>query len=125
MKLFKRYYLASYGMSHLLEAMRAVDQMLDQIFTALARISPGPPVNDARCENIDGVWLVAQFGAAATNATFLHKLGRVPVGLIQVEALPDPGEAVVAGVVSLVTATKSDVTLQSTGANKKARVILF
>lgn len=103
----------------------AVSQFLDDMYRAINRIFPGVPINGEKSENLDGVWLDAQFTAASTNTTFQHRLGRAPVGLIQVEVPLAAGETLAAGQVLFVESSSSTVVLQCTVATKRARVLLF
>lgn len=125
MRIYKRYNLSTFSIARLMDALAAVDQMLEDLFQAVFKMTFGRPVHQTRCENFDGSWLVVQFTAAATDTTVLHRLGRVPMALLQVEPLPSPGEVPVPGQVTLISATADDVTLRCTSATKQARIILF
>lgn len=109
----------------LTDAFHVLDQMLSDLYRTVVTLWFGAPTDKDKLENFDAVWLVAMFTAANTNTSFQHGLSRIPVGLIQAEAPLKPGEVLVSGVISFVSATSTVVTLQSSGANKIARVILF
>jgi hypothetical protein len=111
-----------------------VDQDLDLIVSALtgniAFGTIGAPNKEAggRLENINGVWIVHLFGAAAnTDETLPHQLGRVPSGLINVERPIFTGAQPLVGTVYFgsVNPTKSAVTLRCSVASKQATVFLF
>lgn len=125
MKAFKRFDLSGANQENLTPLISMLNDCLGELFRVVNRIAFGTITDRGKLENFDAVWLVVQFVAASTDLTVQHGLGRIPVGLLQLECPLGPGETLLAGQVLFKSATATTVTLQSTGANKKARVILF
>ena len=109
------------------DALRALAQSFERVIAAVNGLSFGPPIHLTKSANFAAQWLVVQFGTALTSVNQTHTMNRVPVGILQIEVPPDSGtgELVVAGQVLFIAANSSYVTLQCTGANKKARLLLF
>lgn len=106
-------------------ALEAAGVMIDELIDAVNSLSIGSVTDAKRVGQIDGVWLVAVFAAAATSQTFTHNLGRMPVGFIEAKGLPGTGESILNGEVILVTATETTITMQCETSGKTARLILF
>ncbi len=107
------------------EPLPMFQKMLRKLYEQLARvinggISFGDGVNELP-DNIDGAWdNVADTGAANTNFTVVHNLGRIPNGVLAVQQNK-------AGVYYLgsVSATTTDITLKCSVANVAVRLFIF
>lgn len=107
------------------EPLPQFQRMLRKLYEQLARvinggISFGDGGNEVS-DNIDGVWEnVADTGAADTDFTVTHNLGRIPNGWLSVEQDK-------AGIYYLgsVTATETEITLKCSVANVAVRLFIF
>lgn len=104
---------------------RALGKALQQLGDSVNGVTLGTPTDRTRAQQLDATWCVVTFGLALTDKVVGHELGRAPVGLIQVECPLAFGETLIAGQVLFKSSTSTTVTLQCTGANKKARLLLF
>jgi hypothetical protein len=96
--------------------------MLNQYWQRLAKIINGQIGfgNGVLSDNIDGAWANATTGAANTDFTLAHNLGRLPVGYLLAKS--DVGTVIYDG---SIPATKTQITLKATGAAATIRVFIF
>lgn len=124
MKFIKRFTLSAGQVAR--DFQNSCAQVIDQLATVVNAIGFGTPASGVKPDNVDGIWLVAQFTAANTDTVFQHLLGRVPKCLLEAKRIPDAGEtANVTGDVTVTTWTNTSITLQCTSATKKARLLLL
>ena len=103
------------------------DKQLDQLFR-LADSQPIAPVSaTGKVNGFDARWLKVVFVAANTDLFVVHRLGRIPVGMVQVETPGFPGFTPIPGQVTFgsIAPTSTHVTLRCTGASKTALIVLF
>ena len=124
MKVTKRAHLQNGGDG----AWAVLDDLLDSLFQAVNSISFGSPGNAIVPPNIDGRYLEYTTNSAAdTNDTLNHQLGRVPVGILQLEVALRSDETPNAGRVywGSIAATDTTITLRCTAASKRVCVLLL
>lgn len=109
-------------------AIRAIGQMLDALFESVNSVRISAPVHNERVGQLDAVWFVIQLGAAGTNQTFGHALGRVPVGALAAHPPFQSFPFRVGGSLGQITIqslTQTTITLQTDTSNKYVALILF
>ena len=103
-------------------SLRTFTQMLQKVWRNLAlafngNISFGDGTNS---DNISGVWETVTFGAANTDVTITHNLGRVPVGYITM--MKSQAGDIYTG---SVAANKTQITLRCSTAGMTASLFIL
>lgn len=114
--------------SDVARSFQVLDQMLEDLFRAVNAVDLGTAANQAVPGQLSGRYLVYTSNAVAdTDDTVRHTLGRVPVGMLNVEVPILPGATPNSGRVYWGSALPTDkvVTLRCTTASKRAAVIIW
>ena len=101
---------------------RVFISMLQKMWRNLAGVINGKISfgTGSQSDNIDGVWLTANFSLANTDATFTHNLGRIPVGYL-VMTKNQAGNIFT----GTIAATTTQITLQSSTAGETATLFVL
>jgi len=128
MKVTRKFNLAGAPKESFEETIQLIDQDMESLFRAVNSVTFRDVDNGIIPGNIDGRYLIyTTNGTADTDDTVNHKLERVPVGLIQIEAPILAGASPNAGKVYFgsVVPTALTVTLRCTTTSKRAVILLF
>lgn len=111
-------------------ALSAIDQDFERVYITLNRIGIGVPADGKKPTNVDGILVIFTTPAVGnTDIDVNHKLGRIPVGMIQIElpiiqdgvSVPQPGDIYFGS----KQPTDRIVWLRSNVTGKRACVLLF
>lgn len=116
------------------QAFQALAQNMEQLTLAVNSITfatdPTGIVNGAQAGNFNGCFLTGTISQANAPTAFNHKLGRQPVGAMEVLGVPPAQQAtvpaaIVVAPIAVISSTGTQFVLQSTSANRQFTLILF
>lgn len=116
------------------ECFQAVAKAIDELTNQINHISFGQSFSDiipgARAGNFNGKFVTGRVLVGATPQRFVHNLGKVPIGAMEILTIPqinEPGGAVtnVAGALVVTAMDSESITLASSANNKVFTIIVF